>query len=128
MHVTGYLGDEPLEGVLRFIDIALQTRYFDEVWPVRRGDGAIIAVAMYSRTLGVQPAFASGIIADMCRRLGGILSRSTEFATAWDIADRSYGKMAASQVIPGRGPGTVQGQVVADYGELPAAVSGEPDE
>lgn len=118
MHVTGYLGDEPRDRVLRFLDTAVGLRYFDEVTPVRRGDGTIIAVAMYSRTLGqVDPA---AVVSDICRRLGGILGRDTEFATAWDPAGLD-GEVPVTATIRGRGVGTVPGLVVTDSGELSSA-------
>lgn len=117
MHVTGYLGDEPRDRVLRFIEVAVTLGYFDEVAPVRRPDGTIIAVAMYSRTLG--PVRAQDTMPDICRRLGGILGRGTGIACAWDLAEIPGSR--AAWIIPGRGTGTVPGQVIADAGELAPA-------
>lgn len=119
MHITGYLGDEPRDRVLTFMDAAVMLRYFEDVIPIRRPDGTIIAVAMYSRTLGPVPG--DEVITSMCRGLAGILGRDTGLATAWDPAQRP--RQPGPSMISGRGTGTVQGQVVTDHGELPAAAA-----
>lgn len=119
MHITGYLGDEPRDRVLRFMEAAVQLRYFEDVTAIRRGDGTIIAVAMYSRTLGA--VSADTVLSEVCHRLGGILGRDTNFASAWDLGEPPAGRTSMLWLIRGRGTGTVQGQVVADHGELPGA-------
>jgi hypothetical protein len=100
MHITGYIGDEPRDRVYRFLDAAARISYFDDVLPVvRRADGAIIAVAFYSRSEDEQAAWGA------CDRLSGILGRDTEFLVPWGV----------TRLIPGRG-GAVPGKVVR--GEL----------
>ena len=102
MHVTGYLGDEPRDRVFRFMDAATRIPYFDDVLPVRRGDGTVIAVAFYSRSEDKNAVW------DACRKLERILGRDTEFLMPWGV----------TKVIAGNGGGEVLGEVVTDRGEL----------
>lgn len=101
MHITGYVGDEPRDRVFQFIEAAARTGYFEDVIPVRRADGTIIAVAMYSTSDDGDALLRA------CGRLMRILGRDTEFLSPWE----------PTRLIPGRGGG-ILGEVVTDRGEL----------
>jgi len=114
MHVTGYLYGQDPAAIYRFMDAAARLAFFREVFPVRRGDGAIIAVAFYSKDLdGISDELA---MPEVARRLSGILDRDIEIASAWDGPHPDREREHA-WLVRGRG-GAILGEVVTGRGEL----------
>jgi len=121
MHVTGYLYGQDPACIFRFIEAAARTGLFHEVIPVRRGDGSIIAVAFYSKDLD---GFSDELeMPGIARRLSGILDRDIEIASAWDSPQPDREREHA-WLVRGRGA-AIQGQVVADHGELASSAETE---
>lgn len=106
MHVTGYLYGETPEALYRFTEAACRCPYFREVIPVRRDDGQVIALVLYSDGGGEGMDAASG-------RLEGILGAGIEIATAGEP-----GAGISPQVIRGRSGEIRRGEVITMRLEL----------
>lgn len=117
MHITSYLYGETPEALFRFTEAACRSGCFREVFPVRRGDGAVIAVAFLTGDGGAEMETA-------VRALSGILGRDIEITAARDSAAGAAAARRRTWFVPGRSSEVRQGQVIVATAELTPGPTG----
>lgn len=104
MHITGFL--VKVGGVDRFIEAASRLDFFRGVYPIRRDDGAVIAVALYSKDLdGISDELD---MADECEKLSGLLDEDIVIASAWQHPDLGRSR-ETSWLVRGTGRNAEEG-------------------
>jgi hypothetical protein len=127
MHITGFLHPHA-DGVDRFIETASRMDFFAEVYPVRRADGTVIAVAFLSKDLdGISDELG---MPEVCEKLSGILDEDIVIASAWQHPQREassfarkYDERESVWLVRGRDR-AVPGEVVSGNRELEVADGG----
>jgi hypothetical protein len=116
MHITSRIYDTA--GAERLIDAARHLGFFAEIYPIRREDGTVIAVAFLSKDLnGIDDEIEMPEIAE---KLSGLVDHDIEIVSAWDHPRRRARLRQVDVFVPGRGA-AIPGEVIGQARELPAS-------